>query len=247
MKLFASSYLILSLLASLSYPVFEINLNVNLLAQSPSTQPSRQPPPNTEDFPSVPKNPPPLPNNKTRPGGGLSQEPNTCQVQQGQVTALIPESNQPHAPLTLADPFTLFFYLPDDASQIKKVEFWINTQDQKGRIVPKTSILLANASGIIGLTLSKELQTDLETGKNYQWHLKVYCQNETSIALNGWFQTVTDSQENRWHDALADTGKKLSQNPDNSTIRAEWKRLLEQISASELANQSIDFIELQSS
>ncbi|MGK7933402.1 MAG: DUF928 domain-containing protein [Microcystaceae cyanobacterium] len=232
MKPIAYLYLLFNLL--LSYPP-------TLFAQTPTSQPSPKPSPNSESLPSVAKDPPP--NNKTRPGGGLSQEPNTCQAKEGQLTALIPERNNPHPPLTLADSFTLLLYFPDDISQIEEVKFWINSEDEKVRIYPKQSIALSNSAGIVSLTFRKNLENILEVGNNYHWFIKISCQNKTSIALNGWFQVVDNSQKNRWHNLLYNLAKQRSQNPNDPAIQLEWERFLEQIDAANLANKPIYFID----
>lgn len=208
-----------------------LGLEKTVLSQNP------KPTPRNRNLPTPPQTPPPA-NNKTKPGGGLSLEPESCYDQNRSVIALIPVENPVK---TVLEYPTVLVYLPDNNQNIESLEFWVNSNQGK----TKMSLSVPTNSGIIQI----KSPVSIELGQYIPWYFKVTCKNQNTIILNGWFQRVSLTSDIQrkieaitpeiWYDVLANTAAELSKNPDDLDLKKHWVYLLEFINAEALKEERI--------
>lgn len=190
--------------------------------------------------------------NQTRPAGKLSgSTPNNCPAELAQLTALVPEENVPHPPLTQAESFTLLVYIPNSEQIPLSGEFWINSRDEKVRIYPKQRFALPSQSGLVALQLPPTLKDQLQVGENYHWFFEVQCGDQDAKLVHGWLQVflpqggTTGETLTLWYDDLAQTAIALQQDPGNPEKQTQWQTRLKMINLDGLKDSSLTFIQVE--
>lgn len=199
-----------------------------------------RPPLVVSQLPEPPKTPP-LPPNKTKPGGGLDPSDSSCPSTQNEPQALIPIENPV---LTTSGNPTLLFYVPYGSEQVRLGEFSVLTRDEKKRLY-KTKFTLPDTPGIVSISLPSSTENLLEQDQYYHWYFKLYCQGNTSsqpdLQLNGWIQRVELTPERQrqidagtadiWYDSLANLANLIRESPQDAQLRSKWSELLQFIEA----------------
>jgi Domain of Unknown Function (DUF928) len=191
-------------------------------------------------------------NSRTRrkPGGGLDGYTSSCPITTKSLMALVPEKRD-QALTTKAHP-TFWFYIPYTPADIRIGEFSLQSSDGKKRIY-RTSFRVSNVPGIFSILLPSSVETALEEGQSYQWHLKLYCRSNTNnkpdLGIDGWVQRVPMTPERQhqidtaqpdiWFDSLNALANRLSTSPPDSTVRQDWNNLLKSVDLQELANEPL--------
>ncbi|MBW4508336.1 MAG: DUF928 domain-containing protein [Scytonematopsis contorta HA4267-MV1] len=163
--------------------------------------------------------------------------------------------------LTTTERPTFWFYLPysQDFANVS-AEFVL--QDSEENDVYKNAIALPKTAGVVGVPLPSTV-APLEVGKTYRWFFKVYCTKEAGsppINVEGDIQRVTleaneesqlaaakDPREKIsiyaasgiWFDSLTQLTKLRFQNPNDTSLVADWQSLLQSIGLENVANASL--------
>lgn len=187
------------------------------------------------------RNPDPPPDNKRRPGGGLSPSTSPCQTNTNPVTALVPIKSVES--LTTSTHPTFWFYIPFAAEDIPIGRFSILTRDGKRRIY-RTEFKLSKTPGIVSISLPSAPENALVEGEYYQWHLDLYCQPNTDDApdfdVNGWIKRVTPGTDTEiWFDSLNRLAELRRSSPEDEKVKNDWMNLLKSVELQELAEQPI--------
>jgi hypothetical protein len=194
---------------------------------------------------SRPRPPETPPDNRTQPGGGLSEVVAECTANSPPLTALIPVQNPV---LTTADQPTVLFYIPDGRDRANWIgEFSIVTQDHKQRI-DKIRVTLPAEPGIVSVSLPQTPENKLQRDRYYRWYFQLYCGDtpRPDVELHGWILTVPSTPERQtqihqgspviWYDAIAHVFEQRQAQPDNPQLKQQWQGLLRQIDAEALAD-----------
>ncbi|MGA7937775.1 MAG: DUF928 domain-containing protein [Kovacikia sp.] len=196
-----------------------------------------------------PNPPPKLPPNRSRPGGGLSNDKQSCKAASESLTALIPDQNP--VLTTKAHP-TILVYVPDTAVDMRLGRFSILTQDEKTRVY-STHFILPQAPGIISIRPPESSNYALAEGQSYHWYLTLSCKQadglRADLNVDGWIQRVASTPERQqliksaapdiWYDALANLASNLKANPRDSELQNQWNYLLRSIGMGNLATQPL--------
>lgn len=165
---------------------------------------------------------------------------------------------------TMAAYPTFWFYIPNSRSSLRSVEFVL--QDEQDNDVYRTSVRVPQRQGIISLRLPST-STPLKMNHNYHWFLKtemaLVCGRQQPVivkdAVEGWVQRVqphlnlasqlkvaTPQQQislyatnGFWYDALNTLAQLRQQKPEDVTLRANWRELLQSAGLSEIASKSL--------
>ncbi len=215
--------------------------------------------------PPVPPGPPP--GGRVR-GGATRGNGTTCAAAKPDLTALVPFTEEPNdvvnvwSQTTLERP-TWFFYMPYTKDMAHAVEFVL--QDGDSNEVYKKAIALKDRPGIIGVSLPSTAPA-LELNKEYRWFFSVNCDEQKNapwtyvegvikrVDLNQ--STLKDlenanplqrytiyAQKGIWHEALAILAQLHQQNPQDTTLQAQWQNLLSSIRLDDVAKEPLLSIE----
>jgi hypothetical protein len=157
------------------------------------------------------------------------------------LTALLPISNWGK---TTAEYPNFWFYVPYTSSQ-NTAEFVL--QDENRHDIYRTSVALNTKSGYLNVSLP-DTKSPLKVGKWYRWYFKIYCNSEqsaTPLFVQGWVQRIPSNSllqlelENSnqredliyakygvWYDAVDHLVRLHLFNPNNSSLRQDWRELL---------------------
>ncbi|MGK7900832.1 MAG: DUF928 domain-containing protein [Hormoscilla sp.] len=183
-----------------------------------------------------------------REGGGTRS---ICVGGEQRMTALIPMTNLGK---TISLYPTFFVYIPPNTAQGAE----IGLMDEQGKQIYSTIIEQNIDSGVVGFKLPVELPP-LEMGKNYQWYFQFICDDELGAFVEGWVQRVEVSdrlirqlqqadsrqraeiymQEGLWYEALKTLAELRRLHPDDSTLEAQWEKLLARVKLEHLAQQPV--------
>lgn len=188
--------------------------------------------------------------NRRTPGGGLDGSTSSCARTAKSLIALVPEKREQS--LTTNPHPTFWFYIPYTPADIRIGEFSLQTRDGTKRLY-RTSFRASNAPGILSISLPSSVETALEEGRTYQWHLKLYCRSNTStkpdIGIDGLVQRVPmtparqhqidTAQPDIWFDSLNALANRLSASPEDRTLKQDWYNLLKSVDLQEFANEPL--------
>lgn len=198
-----------------------------------------------------------------RVGGGTRG--GNCPASTQKLTALVPKSN---LGLTVSPYPTFFFYIPQTISS-QTIEF-VLLDDNEHQVYQKTFIS-TGASGIINLRLpAKSGLQPLATGKNYHWYLSIVCNPANRVEdvfVEGWIQRVelnpvlaiklqnSSLQErtklyisaNIWHEALVTLAQLRRDRPNDSSVAANWIKLLQSVDLDKVAQEPLIEYQISSS
>lgn len=177
----------------------------------------------------------------------------------GRITALVPSSAE--GLTTEAFP-TFWFYVPyTRTSGIEEAKFVLLDEDLR-IVVQPTDVTLPDTAGVISFQLPNTV-APLEVGKSYNWYFSVICDAEKpsrNPVVSGWVERVAPSVEltnqlrvtptgreylaygenGIWFDALTQLAQQRCRIPQNSTLEADWRTLLQDIGLENLTSQPIN-------
>jgi hypothetical protein len=189
--------------------------------------------------------------------GGASR--GSCQKYEA-LTAIVPLVGELVWGLTVAERPTFWFFLPEPLTAEFPVEFVV--QDEADNYVYKTSFRVPETqSGVVSLFIPPTSAT-LESGKLYRWSFSIYCDRKkpsTSVFVQGSVQRVSlDPTLQRqletaipreqvalyaangiWYDALTNLVQLRQTHPEDASLIADWKSLLESVGLQAIAQQPI--------
>lgn len=203
--------------------------------------------------------PPPGPPPGGRLRGGAKR--GVCPLAEPKMTALVPFT-QPSPGvvnvwgLTTMERPTLWIYVPYAKGSASTAEFVLQ-EDEDANPIYQTNIALPDAPGVIGVSLPASAPA-LKVGKRNRWFLNVYCdpqKPDSLIYVEGVIQRVNQSQAQAqqlqsaqptqqvaiyaknglWHDALTTLAQLRQKNPQDGTLVAEWKDLLDSVGLADVA------------
>ena len=183
-----------------------------------------------------------------REGGGTRS---ICVGGEQRMTALIPITNLGK---TISLYPTFFVYIPPNTAQGAE----IGLMDEEGNQIYSTIIEQNIDSGVVGFKLPAELPP-LEMGKNYQWYFQFICDDDLDAFVEGWVQRVEVSdrlishlqqvdsrqrvkiylQEGLWYEALKTLAELRRLYPNDSTLEAQWEKLLALVKLEHLAQKPV--------
>ena len=190
-----------------------------------------------------------------RVGGGTR---GNCNFGAKMLTALVPKNNL--ASTVAANP-QLFFYIPQ-ISKFQELEFVV--LDENDNQVYEKKFTSTGKAGIIGINLPESSQLKgLKIGKKYHWYLSVICNpadRANDIAVDGWIQRVTPNRNltsklrrklaplqlvheytaaGLWQEALTTLAQLRYSHPHDSTLAAEWSKLLHSVDLDSIAQEPL--------
>jgi len=141
---------------------------------------------------------------------------------------------------------SFFWYVP--ANKAKTADFML--LDSNSNLVYQAAIALDGTAGIVGVRLPANVTTALETGKDYLWQFSLICdpnQPSKNPFVEGTFQQVQPDPNLRsqiqatpvdkladlyasagiWQDEIATLAKQRCDRPNDATLLARWKELLQ--------------------
>ena len=229
----------------------------SLQVQAQVAQPTKNPPASTQnrlEKLNFPRNGAPT----GRRQGGARR--NGCPDLKQPVTALVPGEETVNGSisftaLTVSEYPTFWVYVPDLPVNTRSGEFVF--QDQRGKNIYRTSLMLPEKSGVIGINLPQSPQYALKQDNKYQWYFKVYCGDPQNIPdyyyVKAWVQRVAIAPNlasqlkaavpeytaytahQIWQDALTNLAQLRHTNSDSSVLLQDWNQLLKSIGLEQLA------------
>lgn len=197
----------------------------------------------------------------TRTQSGATRGPCQSKDKDKPFAALIPDKNPG---LTVSEYPTFLFYLPplqpepNNTPQKHKAEFIL--LDDKEEEIYKTQFLLSGKSGVISISLPKYTTLPpLEIGKNYSWSFAICPKENPLMVVNGKIQRVELSaninnqlkfakerdraniykQNNIWYDALATLANLRLSNPNDSSLKTEWEKFLNDLDLKTISQEPL--------
>ncbi len=201
-------------------------------------------------LPPPPKNPDETTGGGTRDGGRCPQDAMTSQP----LTALSPVTEPG---LTVADRPTFLAYVPQTTAQT--VEFSLFDQNNKG--IYQTTFALTNTPGIVSFRLPPKAPP-LEIGKDYTWSLAMICNPKNRLqdqfvrgrirriqldwALMNQIEKASPKERvslyrsaDVWYEAILTLFELQRSQPDDSSVSAAWKELLNSGGLNSLATEPL--------
>jgi hypothetical protein len=110
--------------------------------------------------------------------GGARRTGTECPDLKTPMTALVPgeessDESKSFLAFTVSEYPTFWVYVPQLPNKLRSGEFVF--QDDLGKDIYRTSLMLPEKSGVIGISLPQSPQYALKTNNKYQWYFKVYC------------------------------------------------------------------------
>ena len=163
--------------------------------------------------------------------------------------------------LTTLEYPTFWFYLPYTSNNIKSLKF-VLLDDKKNSVTKEPiSINIPQTPGTIGVSLPKTAKP-LEIDKYYSWYFLVDCNPESSsedVAIQGLvrrisphrdlqrrLQAVTPKQQvsiyarsGIWQDAITLLAQLRRNKPQDRSLLADWKDLLQSVDLGDIASEPI--------
>ena len=201
-------------------------------------------------LPPPPKNPDETTGGGTRDGGRCPQDAKTSQP----LTALSPVTE---TGLTLAERPTFLAYVPKTTAQT--AEFSLFDQNNQG--IYQTTFALTNTPGIISFSLPPNA-SPLEMGKDYTWSFAMICdpkkrlqdqfvrgrirRTQLNSALMNQIEKASPKERvslyrnaNIWYEAVFILFELQRSQPNDSSVSAAWKELLNSGGLNSLAAQPL--------
>lgn len=201
-------------------------------------------------LPPPPKNPDQTTGGGTRDGGRCPQDAMTSQP----LTALSPVTK---SGLTVAEHPTFLAYVPQTAAQT--AEFSLFDQNNQG--IYQTTFALTNTPGIVSFSLPPKAPP-LEIGKDYTWSLAMICNPKNRLqdqfvrgrirriqldsALMNQIEKATPKERvslyrsaGVWYEAILTLFDLQRSQPNDPSVSAAWKELLNSGGLNSIAAQSL--------
>ncbi|MCL1465104.1 DUF928 domain-containing protein [Argonema galeatum] len=196
-------------------------------------------------------------------GGSCSQDKENTGLP---LTALMPalESSGDNWGLTVEANPQIFVYVPNTSA--RTVELALKDEDEKD--VYRTNLPISGEAEIVSLTLPKN-SVNLEVGKSYHWYFSIICNSKNrrrDVSVDGWTKRVEmDStlaqiekatprdranlyaKNGIWHEALASLSQLQRENPNDSALAEDWKKLLESAGLKEFDRFPVTLINVERS
>ncbi|NMF65515.1 hypothetical protein DP113_34365 (plasmid) [Brasilonema octagenarum UFV-E1] len=163
--------------------------------------------------------------------------------------------------LTTSEHPTFWFYVPYVPKNINSVKFVL--LDEKNNSVTKQPIpiTLSNTPGVISVNLPTT-EIPLKIGQYYHWYFLIDCNPQSrsdDIAVEGLVQRIAPKDElirrqktatprqqvalyaqaGIWQDAVTTLGELRRAKPQDATLKADWKDLLESVGLEDIATEAI--------
>lgn len=162
------------------------------------------------------------------------------------LTSLIPAStSSKQLGLTVETHPQFFVYAPETSA--RTAEFVLKDENEKD--VYRKMFSISGKPGIIDFSLPKTV-APLKIGKNYHWYFSLVCHpgnRRRDVYVDGWSQRTTlnpnlatqlqkanprdrpnlYAQAGIWHEALSTLADLRREAPNDPTLTAEWRKLLE--------------------
>jgi hypothetical protein len=190
---------------------------------------------------------------QTQPAGRRDD----CMMGEKSLTALIPVTPEKLG-LTIASRPTFFFYIPQ--TNAKDADF--SLQDDKGKVVYKTTLKLPKTSGVISLPIPNVATApELQVDKSYQWTFSLVCNAQKradDVSVRGFIQRVNRpdlvakvektalkqrpsvyAEAGIWHEMLTTLAELRRANPNDATLTAEWKSFLDSVGLKDVSQESL--------
>ncbi|MCC3537040.1 MAG: DUF928 domain-containing protein [Microcoleus sp. PH2017_25_DOB_D_A] len=172
------------------------------------------------------------------------------------IVPLIPKSNDG---LTLAESPTFLAYVSHPSTQ---VEFTLQADDGKGIDAYKTTFKV-DKPGIIEVSIPNkgEGKKTLEVNQRYQWSFSVACNDDPSgnYFVKGFVKRIEPeetlkknlanpdpmaraiayAENNIWYDTIGTLAQMRRGSPNDASLRAEWKQLLQSQKLESVADQPL--------
>jgi hypothetical protein len=191
------------------------------------------------------------------PGSNTSNQTSGAGVRGEELSQFIPLMPTNNYGRTISGRPTFLVYLPPTASK----EVFFSLQDANRNHHYQTTFQISGKSGIVALTLPDDAP-ELEIGEEYVWYLAPIAPDgilrPDNYGVNGWVKRVEApivsddlsslnpielatlyAKEGIWYDTLQVLSEAKLAQPDDATLAAEWKDLLEQVELEAIANQPI--------
>lgn len=172
------------------------------------------------------------------------------------LTALIPSSS---TGLTVSEYPTLWFYIPYHQNNVSTGEFIIN--DDEGNQVYRGFFELKNTPGVVKIQVPNEMDNRLDVDREYNWFFKLFCNSQDpasyvfvegnmkrvsmTVNLKNKLESATEksymiyARHGIWYDALTSLAEELQIQPNNEVLKHNWRRMLQEAEAEDLAEESI--------
>ncbi|HEY9851704.1 MAG TPA: DUF928 domain-containing protein [Leptolyngbyaceae cyanobacterium] len=183
----------------------------------------------------------------------------------GLIPNLDPNDTNDNWGLTIEEKPQFFVYLPP--AEARNAEFVV--RDEDGNDVYRTKLSIAGKSGIIGLKLP-ENSASLKTERNYSWYFTVFCNEKNrrrNIVVAGGIRRVelagnlanelqraaerdryqVYAKNGIWYDAVTALAELRQENPDDTALAEQWKKLLESAGLQEIEDSPINSTALETS
>ena len=158
--------------------------------------------------------------------------------------------------LTVAERPTFFIYVPQISA--RSAEFVLKDENEED--VYTTSMTLPNKPGIISISLPPTVKA-LETGKTYRWYFDLVCNSGKRLFVDRLSieriepnSTLAEAlkkaqprdrpslyaQNGIWYDTLQALAALRYTSPNDTSLAADWKQLLESSGLQAIANQPLN-------
>jgi len=175
------------------------------------------------------------------------------------VVPLIPTSDEKEAQLTTAEHPTFFFYIPQTAQQIKKLQFVLQ-DDETNQPLYEQSFKPVGQAGIVSVTIPAD-QLSLKTSKKYTWNFSIICNSygDKDVDLQGKIELLQDENladqiqqttqpldqaviyatAGFWENSLSIIANLRRQRPNDPQVQKYWADLLKSVELEEVVNQPL--------
>lgn len=193
-------------------------------------------------------------------GGGTRGPASSCPLTGKPLKALVPSSN---FGATVAAYPTFLAYMPALLPQASPLPVEFVLEDKNGNEIYKSTFKTSGKSGIVAISLPAQAGlSPLEIGQDYKWSLSIICQPDDRsrdisvqglvrrVALNPTLGTQLKqalpqeqvelyAEARLWQDALATLAQLRRDNPTDSTVAADWEKLLKSANLGDISQESL--------
>lgn len=193
-------------------------------------------------------------------GGGTRGSANSCPLTGKPLKALVPSS---HFGATVAAYPTFYAYMPALLPQASPLPVEFVLEDKNSNEVYKSTFKTNGKSGIVAISLPSHAGlSPLAIGQDYKWSLSIICQPDDRsrdisvqglirrVALNPNLSTQLKqaspqqqvelyAEARLWQDALATLAQLRRDNPTDSTVAANWAKLLKSADLGDITQESL--------
>ena len=193
-------------------------------------------------------------------GGGTRGPTSSCPLTGKPLKALVPSSR---FGATVAAYPTFYAYMPALLPQASPLPVEFALEDKSGNEVYKSTFKTNGKAGIVAISLPSQAGlVPLEIGQDYRWSLSIICQPDDRsrdvsvqglirrVALNPTLSTQLKqaspqqqvelyAEARLWQDALATLAQLRRDNPTDSTVAADWAKLLRSADLGDITQESL--------